>query len=103
MTEDSKLLRLFCCSVLLLLLSISAIAIGTDCFLDSLTHVFACPAYSLAQFLARRDRFCILNFMTGLFAARADFLTGGFELATDRFRSDSQFAGSLSVKLFCDG
>jgi hypothetical protein len=37
--------------------------------------------------------------VTGLFAA--DFVTGAFELATYRFRPDSQLAGSLSVELFC--
>jgi hypothetical protein len=34
---------------------------------------------------------------------RTDFVTGSFELATYRFRSDSELAGSLSVQLFCDG
>jgi hypothetical protein len=61
---------------------LSAIAIGTGYFLDSLTHVFACPSYSFTQFLACRDRFSVLNLVTGLFAARTDFVTGSFELAT---------------------
>jgi hypothetical protein len=36
---------------------------------DSLTQVFACPAFTLTQFLACLDRFSVLNLLTGLFAA----------------------------------
>ena len=84
------------------LFPVSAITFGSDRFLDPFTYFLARSADAFTHLFACRVRFAFLHLVAKLRATLPDFLAGAFETAPYRFGSDTEFAGSLGIKMSCD-